>query len=154
MSSEQDEAPGATVMARSTPIFPVRNLEASLAYYQTRLGFQLDWKQPGTIASVSRDRCRIFLCQNDQGRPGAWAWAGVGDADAVHEELRRSGARIRHPPTSYPWAYELQVEDPDGNVLRLGSEPRPEVPRGEWLDMHGERWAPLPSGGWRRVPRY
>jgi hypothetical protein len=22
-----------------------------------------------------------------------------------------------------PWAYEMQVEDPDGHVLRFGSEP-------------------------------
>lgn len=27
------------------------------------------------------------------------------------------------PPTSYSWALEFQVEDPDGNVLRFGSDP-------------------------------
>ncbi len=41
---------------------------------------------------------------------------------------RRSGTRrgvgIRLPPTNYSWALEMQVEDPDGNVLRLGSEPK------------------------------
>jgi hypothetical protein len=29
-------------------------------------------------------------------------------------------------PTNYSWAVEMQIEDPDGNVLRLGSEPRTE----------------------------
>jgi hypothetical protein len=28
------------------------------------------------------------------------------------------------PPTNFPWALEMHVEDPDGNVLRLGSEPK------------------------------
>jgi len=28
------------------------------------------------------------------------------------------------PPQNYSWAYEFRVEDPDGNVLRVGSEPR------------------------------
>ena len=30
---------------------------------------------------------------------------------------------IKLPPTNFSWAYEMQVEDPDGNVLRLGSDP-------------------------------
>jgi hypothetical protein len=37
-------------------------------------------------------------------------------------------------------ALEMQVEDLDGNVLRLGSDPRAGEPEGEWLDTHGHRW--------------
>lgn len=33
----------------------------------------------------------------------------------------------------------MQVEDLDGNVLRLGSEPKENQPTGEWLDMDGRR---------------
>jgi hypothetical protein len=29
-------------------------------------------------------------------------------------------------------------------VLRLGSEPKQNEPFGEWLDMDGKRWPPLP----------
>jgi hypothetical protein len=32
------------------------------------------------------------------------------------------------PPTNFPWALEMQVEDPDGNVLRIGSEPKTDRP--------------------------
>jgi hypothetical protein len=46
---------------------------------------------------------------------------------------------------------EIQVEDPDGNVLRMGSEPRENEPTGEWLDMNGVRWSPQPGGGWKRI---
>jgi hypothetical protein len=45
----------------------------------------------------------------------------------------------------------MQVEDPDGNVLRLGSDPKQNEPTGTWLDMDGVRWAPLPDGRWKQV---
>lgn len=53
---------------------------------------------------------------------------------------RRREQKIRHPPTNYSWALEMQVEDLDGNILRLGSDPRAGEPDGEWLDMYGNRW--------------
>lgn len=34
----------------------------------------------------------------------------------------------------------MQVADPDGNVLRIGSEPREGEPEGEFLDASGRRW--------------
>jgi len=69
-------------------------------------------------------------------------WIGVEDVDALMHEYRASGAKIRHPPTNYPWACEMQVEDLDGNVLRLGSDTKKDEPFGEWLDMHGKIWPP------------
>jgi len=134
--SEQIEMTGGG-FAGVTPVFRVQSVAASIDYYVRRLGFKVDWRTP-QIASVSRGRCHIFLSENDQGNPGTWVWIGVDDA--LFEEYRASGAKVRHPPTNYEWAYEMQVEDLDGNVLRLGSEPRENEPIGEWLDMHGGRW--------------
>ena len=137
-----------------TPILRVENLSASIDYYVKILGFRLDWDVPGIFASVSRDRASIFLCEGDQGHAGGWVWVGVSDAAALHEDYRRRGARIRHPPTNYEWAYEMQVEDLDGNVLRMGSEPLEDEPVGEWLDMRGDRWVRDGEGaGWTRLPR-
>jgi predicted enzyme related to lactoylglutathione lyase len=116
-------------------------------HYVRVLGFKVDWHGP-YFASVSRGKCHIFLSQGDQGHPGGWVWIGVEDADVLLEEYRRSGAKIRHAPTNYPWAYEIEVEDPDGNLLRLGPDPKPDQPTGEWLDMEGQRWLP---GGWKRA---
>jgi len=134
----------------TTPILRVRDLAASIEHYVEVLGFTLDWQEPGVFGSVSRGRCTLFLCQEDQGHPGGWVWIGVGDAGALYEDYRSRGARIRHPPTNYAWAYEMQVEDPDGNVLRFGSEPKEGQPVGEWLDMRGNRWIKSPDGGWSR----
>ena len=67
------------------------------------------------------------------------------------KEYKAKGARIRHPPTNYEWACEMQVEDPDGNILRIGSDPKENQPVGEWLDMRGRRWIKSPEGGWTQI---
>jgi catechol 2,3-dioxygenase-like lactoylglutathione lyase family enzyme len=130
------------------PIFRVQDLSQSVDYYVNVLGFKVDFHATGIITSVSRDRCAIFLVEGDQGHPGGWVWIGVSDVELLLQEYESKGARIRHPPTNYSWAYEMQVEDPDGNVLRFGSEPKKGQPIGEWFDMHGRKWAPVPGGGW------
>lgn len=112
-----------------TPILAVGRLSESLAHYVRVLGFEIDWEQ-GAMASVSRDRAGIMLCEGGQGHPGTWVWVGVDDAEKLFSEYSASGATIRMPPTNYPWAYEFHVEDPDGNVLRFGSEPKEGSPHG------------------------
>lgn len=132
----------------SQPILRVAGLDASVKYYVDALGFTLDFHE--SIASVSRGRCALFLVQGDQGNPGSWVWVGVSDVDLVHAEYVGSGARIRQPPTNFPWAREMQVEDLDGNVLRLGSESQPNRPFGPWRDMRGALWQWQPDGSWQR----
>jgi len=77
----------------------------------------------------------------------------VGDADALLEEYRSTGAKIRHLPTNYSWAYEMQIEDPDGNVLRFGSDSKSDIPVGEWMDMRGHRWVMASENEWKRIER-
>lgn len=123
----------------AAPVFPVQSLETSIAYYVKALGFKVNWRVNG-FASVSRDRCCLFLCEKDQGHPGTWAWIGVNDAAALEFEYRLAGGRIRHPATNYPWAFEVQVEDLDRNVLRFGSDPKEDEPFGSFMDMNGRLW--------------
>ena len=134
------------VFEGSQPILRVSNLEASVRYYFDVLGFKTDFHE--AIASVSRGRCALFLVQGDQGNTGSWVWVGVSDVDLVHAEYLRSGARIRHPPTNFSWACEMQVEDLDLNVLRLGSESKPHQSFGPWRDMHGSLWRQQSDGKW------
>ncbi len=134
-----------------TPILRVEDVARSVNYYVQKLGFTIDFQTPGFV-SVSRDRCCLFLCEGDQGHPGSWLWVGVEDVDALYEQYRKVGVLVRNPPTNYSWACEMQVEDPDGNILRLGSEPKSDQPVGEWLDTRGNRWAQSPTGEWTRVP--
>jgi predicted enzyme related to lactoylglutathione lyase len=96
----------------------------SVQYYVDVLGFtNAEWGS-GEFTYVSRDSAGIYLCEGDQGRPGTWAWLGVEDVEALYEEYRGKGANIMHPPKNYPWACEMKVADPDGHVLRFGSDPK------------------------------
>ncbi len=108
------------------PILRVNSLAASLRYYVDVLGFKVDWGggENSIMASVSRDGRAIMLCQGEQGQAGTWIWIGVEDIEPLFAEYSGKGARFREQPTNYPWAYEMRIEDPDGHVLRFGSEPK------------------------------
>lgn len=123
------EEPGREVEC-IVPILRVHSLERSLRYYREVLGFQVEWgEEAGAgMASVARDGRSIMLCEGAQGQPGTWVWIGVEDIGPLYDRLRVRGAKIRQPPENRPWAYEMQVEDPDGHVLRFGSEPLRESP--------------------------
>ena len=143
MTAEKPPTPGAVRFESVVPILRVRSLPTSLEHYEKVLGFQVDWNDEGILASVSRDGCALMLCEGDQGLPGTWIWIGVGDAGALHDEYAAAGAAIRLPPTNYPWAYEFHVEDPDGHVLRFGSDAKPELPFAAWVFWYRDR---IPRG--------
>ena len=114
------------------PILRVEDMSAAVRYYVDVLGFvQADWGDDG-FTCVTRDGAGIYLCQGGQGRGGAWVWVGVADAEELYRQLRASGARIQHEPANYPWALEMRVEDLDSNVLRMGSDPKPDRPYEDW----------------------
>jgi predicted enzyme related to lactoylglutathione lyase len=101
-------------------------MQASLRYYVDVLGFTNAAWGDDNFTCVNRDQAEIYLCRQGQGTGKAWAWIGVEDAGKLHEEYKGRGAKICLPPTKFPWALEMQVEDPDGNVLRMGSDPEQE----------------------------
>ena len=146
---ESTVPPSRVNLGPAVPIFRVQNLDVSLDYYVERLGFRLDWRSD-PLASVCRDRASIMLSEGDQGQPGTWVWIAAGNVDELYAELHARGARLRHPPTNYPWgSRECQVTDPDGHVLRFGAEAKPDEPLGDWLDGESGRWIPQPDGSWR-----
>jgi len=110
------------------PIPRVNSVAASIRFYVDVLGFKVDWggDQGSTFTSVSRDGRAIMLAEGEQGHPGTWLWIGVEDIEPLFAEYSAKGVNIRERPTNYPWAYEMKIEDPDGHVLRFGSEPRAE----------------------------
>lgn len=110
------------------PILCVENMSRSLRYYLEVLGFKnADWAL-SDFTHVNRDDAGIYLCEGDQGRAGMWVWIGVEEVALLHEEYRERGATILHAPKNFRWAYEMKVRDPDGHVLRFGSEPRQDIP--------------------------
>jgi len=114
------------------PILRVADMSVSLAYYVGVLGFEnADWGNDW-FTHIRRDQAGIYLSRGDQGQPGTWVWIGVEDVAALHREYEASGAQILHAPRTFPWALEMKVADPDGHVLRFGSEPQAGIPFVEW----------------------
>ncbi len=113
-----------TTFERANPILRVEDMARSIRYYVEVLGFRnAEWGN-GDFTCVTRDSASIYLCQGDQGQPGTWVWVGVEDVDALHEELKAAGATVLQPPENFSWACEMKVGDPDGHVLRFGSDPK------------------------------
>ena len=126
MRSERTKGPEKIGVECIIPILRAANLPGSVRYYVDVLGFKVDWgAEVGSgMASVSRDGHSIMLCQGEQGHSGTWLWVGVEDIEPLFEHFKQKGAKIRQAPTDRPWAYEMQIEDPDGHVLRFGSDPK------------------------------
>ena len=99
-------------------------MEVSLRFYVDLLGFKNAVWGTSEFTSVNRDKAGIYLCQRGQGQGKAWIWIGVEDVEKLLEEYQERGVRILMPPTNFPWALEMHVEDPDGNVIRFGSDPK------------------------------
>jgi catechol 2,3-dioxygenase-like lactoylglutathione lyase family enzyme len=109
-------------MSHPIPIFSVRDLAASRRYYRDALGFELKW-QTGDFGAVQRGDATLFMCERCQGNPGTWIMIFTPDVDKLHAELLRRKALVKMPPSDMPWNLrEMHVSDPDGNVIRFGSE--------------------------------
>ena len=118
-----DTVPVMATVKRVAPIFPVRDLKASLGHYQ-RLGFSVREYEGGGYGFARRDGVEIHLGTDSDGKPpdvrhSAYLW--VDDADALALEWLAAGADVRMPEDTEWGQHEGATEDPDGNVLRFGS---------------------------------
>jgi catechol 2,3-dioxygenase-like lactoylglutathione lyase family enzyme len=106
------------------PQIPVRDLERAISFYQSRLGFALDWKYEDGIAGISREEARLFLDRVVEGplQP-VRVWFNldsVSDVDALHRDWQNAGVLIPAAPEQKPWGlYEFIAEDCDGNSYRV-----------------------------------
>jgi catechol 2,3-dioxygenase-like lactoylglutathione lyase family enzyme len=112
-----------------TPILNVKDMTLSLAFYIGILGFRnAEWGD-NNFTSINRDNTHLYLSKDGQGVSGTWVWMGFdGDIFSLHQKLKSKGVKIKLPPTNFPWAYEMQVEDPDGHILRFGTDPSDKEP--------------------------
>ncbi|WP_030606753.1 glyoxalase superfamily protein [Streptomyces sclerotialus] len=101
------------------PILHVADAAAAVAWY-ARLGFTQQWEHrfaPGLPAfvEVARNEVRLFLSEHaGDARPGTLVYLRVRDVDTLADTF---GVE----PTDAPWAREIELRDPDGNRLRVGT---------------------------------
>ena len=111
------------------PELPVKDIDAAVAYYQTKLGFTLDWGDEELgLAGISKGNCRMFLA-NEQYRKArgnvgpVLTWLNLDSKEEVDEVYRMwsaSNAKLISAPESKPWGlHEFMAADLDGNLFRV-----------------------------------
>lgn len=111
------------------PILNVKDIAVSKMFYVDLLGFKAAEWGDDNFTCITRDKTSIYLCRGAQGQSGTWLWVGFdGDIFALYDGLKSKGVTIKHPPSNYSWAFEMHVEDPDGHILRFGTNPDGNAP--------------------------
>lgn len=107
-------------MTTVVPFLRVADAEASATWY-ARLGFEIEWRhrfEPHLplFISLSSGEARIFLSEHaGDARPDTLLYLFVEDVDAVAAEF---GVAVELAPYG---VRETQIQDPDGNRLRIGT---------------------------------
>ena len=112
--------------------YMVDDVEKSIAFYTTLLGFSLISNAAPAFADVSRGDLRLLLsgATSSAGRPmpdgrtpepGGWNRIQliVDDIDAEVARLRVAGAQFRNDVIKGPGGAQVLLEDPSGNVIEL-----------------------------------
>ena len=114
----------------------VRDVEASIAFYTSHLGFALKQQFGPAMAILTRGDLSLWLAgpmasaarPMPDGRtpePGGWnrIVLEVQDLPAIVTEMREAGVQFRNEIVEGPGGRQILCEDPSGNVIEL-FEPR------------------------------
>ncbi|HTE55915.1 MAG TPA: VOC family protein [Kofleriaceae bacterium] len=116
--------------------YQVTDVERSLDFYTRRLGFQLEHRAGSAFASVLRGELRLLLSgpgssgsrplDGQRQEPGGWnrIVLYIHDLDASIKTMTEAGVRVRGKIEVGPGGRQIQIEDPDGNLVELHEAPR------------------------------
>ena len=112
--------------------YMVDDVDKSIAFYTTHLGFELLTSAAPAFADVKRGNLRLLLAgpkssagrpMPDGRKPGPGGWNRihfhVDDIEAEVARLREAGATFRNDIVSGPGGKQILLEDPSGNVVEL-----------------------------------
>lgn len=102
------------------PILRVADATAAVAWY-ARLGYSKEWEHrfepsfPAFVSVARTGQARLFLSEHlGDALPDTLVYIRVADVDVVAAEFDVEVAE-------QPWGREVQLIDPDGNRLRIGT---------------------------------
>ena len=114
----------------------VESVEASLAFYEGKLGLTVAWRSvpafamlrigAGTIGLLSIVEARkegVEQTSESQKR-GIHVEFTTDDLDALHEELKARGVVFHQPPHDEPWERSMTAFDPDGYAVEFAQGKR------------------------------
>ena len=110
----------------AVPVLRITSGSGSLEFYG-RLGFEVEWEHRfgedfPLFASIKREAWHLFLSEHGgDAVPYGLVYLYTRDIDALFEKWLEAGVGAE-PPHDQPWGMrEVQLVDPDGNRLRVGS---------------------------------
>jgi catechol 2,3-dioxygenase-like lactoylglutathione lyase family enzyme len=120
-------------MSKVSVRYIVADVDAAIAFYTERLGFQVDMHPAPGFASLSKGNLRLLLNRPGAGGagqavpdgqmpvPGGWnrIQIEVHDLSATVEKLRRAGCRFRNEIVTGKGGQQVLVDDPSGNPVEL-----------------------------------
>ncbi len=111
-------------MDRLIPMLPVRDIGASIEFYE-KLGFSVESRRDDWgWALLVFDECRLMVDQSINVHP-ATPRSGVlylypENIAEYHAQVRASGIEIPDLETTFYGLIEFRLDDPDGNRLWVG----------------------------------
>jgi catechol 2,3-dioxygenase-like lactoylglutathione lyase family enzyme len=129
-------------MATVSVRYIVDDVDAAIAFYTQRLGFDEVMHPAPTFAMLSRGDLRLVLTAPGGGpgggqampdgtlpEPGGWNrfQLEVSDLESTVDALRASGARFRNEIVAGVGGKQILVEDPSGNPIELFEPTRDEA---------------------------
>jgi catechol 2,3-dioxygenase-like lactoylglutathione lyase family enzyme len=108
----------------------VDDVDAAVAFYRDRLGFEVVMHPGPGFAALSRDGATLYVNAPGAGgagvaggspEPGGWnrIQLAVTTLDAMIEDLRAGGATFRGELVEGRGGRQILVEDPAGNLVEL-----------------------------------
>jgi catechol 2,3-dioxygenase-like lactoylglutathione lyase family enzyme len=111
----------------------VDDVEAAIAFYTKRLGFDLELHPAPGFAMLSRGPLRLLLNAPGAGgagqptpggempKPGGWnrIQLQIDDLDGIVDDLREAGAHFRNEIVTGQGGRQILVDDPAGNPVEL-----------------------------------
>lgn len=102
------------------PILRVAHAEQAIKWYE-QLGFRQQGEihrfEPGlpAFATVARGPVHLFLSEHEgDATPNTLVYLWVNDVDEIAQKFGRT-------PDDMPWARDIEITDPDGNRIRVGT---------------------------------
>jgi uncharacterized glyoxalase superfamily protein PhnB len=111
-------------MNRLIPMLPVKNMAASVAYYE-KLGFSVESRSDEWGWAMLRfDECRIMVDQSISGGRVAARHSVVylypENVAEYHEQVRKNGVAAPDLDDTFYGMREFRIDDLDGNRLWIG----------------------------------
>jgi predicted enzyme related to lactoylglutathione lyase len=115
------------------PVLLVKDVVAAANHYRDAMGFSYDkfWGEPPTFVMLQRDGMSVMLRQADDPKHVVPNWTvsdklwdmyfWVNDADALHAEFVKRGAKIDYGPCDQDYGCrEFGTQDIDGHDIGFG----------------------------------